>query len=91
MDIFKNHHVADALKKTALQLIIEGFGLEVEIWDSQYKGIDDCLAAGGQIRTIAGGTGYTEILKISKNAKKLWKMEQYNKRRAAKNQNDGSQ
>ena len=63
-DVRTNPHVARALKNMAQHLTDEGFAIELERWDPNVKGIDDCLAAGIKPEVITGDRALAECLRL---------------------------
>ncbi len=53
-DSFTNSKVARGLSKCAAALQDDGIAVEIETWDTDHKGIDDLLAAGGMPKVISG-------------------------------------
>jgi hypothetical protein len=54
-DATENTNVAHALLEFANTLTKEGYGIEMERWPAEHKGIDDALAAGVAIDVLSGG------------------------------------
>ncbi len=52
-DSRENPHVARAVKDFTMSLVMNGFQTEIETWPVEFKGIDDALAAGAEIRRIS--------------------------------------
>ena len=63
-DVRTNRFVATALNNLAMELTRQGFGVELELWDARFKGIDDCLAAAGAITLWRGAAALNECRRI---------------------------
>lgn len=63
-DVRTNPYVAAAMKSVALQLMLEGFALELETWAPEFKGIDDCLAANAPTEIRTGADAFAEAERI---------------------------
>jgi len=60
--------VAQAILSAATRLADEGYGLELEVWSPQCKGIDDLLAVGGTPNVLMGDAVREAVQEIAQAA-----------------------
>lgn len=70
-DARENVNVARAQKMTAQALEKEGFKVRVETWPAEYKGIDDALAAGVEVKILDAEDAWRKIHMDEYEAKKM--------------------
>jgi hypothetical protein len=61
-DATSNPNVAGALALALRGLVAAGYEVEVELWESAHKGIDDALAAAATTQTLAGLNAIRHVL-----------------------------
>lgn len=60
-DAAKNTNVARAQRLAAEAMKNEGYTVKIETWSDEYKGIDDALAAGAEIKTLEATEAWEKI------------------------------